>query len=450
MTAAGAAMSTSAFPSDAAPAGRQAGARDETYVLRKIVAMCGRLSALASQDVDVAGVVRFLSEGVGAQVALLDRTLEVIAFAGVDDPAEVVGTLRDHAGGSGPYTVLNSAARNRRPLTVPNLTGDAASVIVAPVSVGEDVAGHLLTVGGRDHDLTEDMRLLVTEHAAMVCGVMLGRELVVAAAAGRARQELFEGLLHARGAGTGDREDGEAERWARHLGYDPERRYHVLAVALVHAGPSAAAGTGPLAFVESTLTRLAPDAIVAARQDEVVAIVPVNGEGEEGLAEVRKLASACADSIAERRLGVVAAGVGNECGGAAGIARSYAEAGRALAGVRRMGGSGGVAAFADLGIHRLLLRVPDVGDLRAFADEVIGKLLDEEEATGMEYLTTLSVYFNENSSPRRTARRLHVHPNTVSYRIRRVEEITGLSFDVHRDRLMAEVAVEILTGLGTS
>jgi DNA-binding PucR family transcriptional regulator len=113
-----------------------------------------------------------------------------------------------------------------------------------------------------------------------------------------------------------------------------------------------------------------------------------------------------------------------------------------------MGESGGVAVFADLGIHRLLLRVPDVGDLRAFADEVIGKLLEEEEATGMEYLTTLSVYFNENSSPRRTAQHLHVHPNTVSYRIRRVEEITGLSFDVHRDRLMAEVAVEILTGLG--
>jgi DNA-binding PucR family transcriptional regulator len=42
---------------------------------------------------------------------------------------------------------------------------------------------------------------------------------------------------------------------------------------------------------------------------------------------------------------------------------------------------------------------------------------------------------------------MHLHPNTVSYRIRRAQEFTGLSFSLYRDRLMAEVAVEILLGL---
>jgi hypothetical protein len=438
-----------ALRKSAAAGTQKVGARDEALFLRKVVAMCGRLSALASQEVDLAGVVRYLSDGVGAEVALLDRTLEVLASAGtngawlndagVTDPAGLLGKLRDHAGGSGPYTVLAAAARNRRPLTVPVPTGDGASMIVAPVSVGKDVAGYLLAVCDREHDLTEDMRLLVTEHAAMVCGVMLGRDLVVAAAAGRARQELFEGLLQAR-----DREGGEVDRWARHLGFDPARPHCVLAVAFARSETGSA-----LTSVESLLARLAPGAIVAGRPDEVVAIVPMKGKAGAGLDEVRTLAATCVDTIAERRLGMAAVGVGNLCHTAADIARSYAEASRALAAAIRMGDAGGVTVFADLGIHRLLLRVPDVGDLRAFADEVIGKLLDEEEATGMEYLTTLSVYFNENSSPRRTAQRLHVHPNTVSYRIRRVEEITGLSFDVHRDRLMAEVAVEILAGLGS-
>ncbi|MGH3388731.1 MAG: PucR family transcriptional regulator [Actinomadura sp.] len=445
MAAAGPAANAaeSGLRESAAPGPGKVDSRDEALFLRKIVAMCGRLSALASQDVDLAGVVRFLSDGVGAEVALLDRTLEVLACAGVADPADVLGKLPDHTGGSGPYTVLAAVARNRRPLTVPVASGDGSSMIVAPVSVGQDVAGYLLAVSGRDHDLAEDMRLLVTEHAAMVCGVLLGRDLVVAAAAGRARQELFEGLLQTR-----DREDGEADRWARHLGFDPKRRYHVLAVALARSESGTA-----LSSVESLLARLTPDAIVAGRPDEVVAIVPVKGSVEDepviGLAEIRTLAGRCVDLVAERRLGVAAIGVGNACHTATDIARSYAEASRALAATVRMGESGGVTVFADLGIHRLLLRVPDVGDLRAFAEEVIGRLLEEEAATGVEYLTTLSVYFNENSSPRRTAQRLHVHPNTVSYRIRRVEEITGLSFDVHRDRLMAEVAVEILAGLGS-
>ncbi|HEY0577046.1 MAG TPA: helix-turn-helix domain-containing protein [Pseudonocardia sp.] len=112
-----------------------------------------------------------------------------------------------------------------------------------------------------------------------------------------------------------------------------------------------------------------------------------------------------------------------------------------------MGEFGGVTAFADLGIHRLLVRIPDITELRTFAGEVLGELLEQDNPNNAEYLATLSCYFAENSSPRRTAQRLHVHPNTVSYRIRRIEEITGLSFTVHRDRLMAEVAVEILAGL---
>lgn len=433
--------------------GQKVDARDEAALLRRVVAICGHLSALASQDVDLESVARFLSERVGAGVVLLDRGLEVLACAGASDPGDVLGVVRDHSGASGLHTVLAAAARNRRALTVPVLTGDATSVIVAPVSVGTDVAGYLLAGGPRGgltgdlaDELTEDMRLLVTEHAAMVCGVVIGRDLVVAAAAGRARQELFEALLQHR-----DRDDTEVDRWARHLGFDADRPYQVLAVAFVEERDQNQRGAG-LATLESVLTQRASGAIVAARADEVVAIAPVParvGAGStQAQAQARALAQACVDTAAARRLGAAAVGIGNPCHTAADIARSYAEARRALAATRRMGAGGGVTAFADLGIHRLLLRVPDVADVRAFAEEVLGALLAEERTSGMEYLATLSVYFNENSSPRRTAQRLHVHPNTVNYRIRRIEEITGLSFDVHRDRLMAEVAAEILAGPG--
>src|ERR1700746_482198 len=72
----------------------------------------------------------------------------------------------------------------------------------------------------------EDMSLLVTEHAATICGVILGRERVVAAAARRVRDDLVEGLLLGRG-----RDNADAGRWAAHLGYDPARDHNVLAIA---------------------------------------------------------------------------------------------------------------------------------------------------------------------------------------------------------------------------
>ncbi|GAY11927.1 regulator of polyketide synthase expression [Pseudonocardia sp. N23] len=426
--------------------GRRFGGSDEAAVLRRVVSMCGHLSALASQNTELADVVAFLADGAAAGVVVLDRRLDVLARAGVGD-RDVVAVLRGQAGVTGLRTVLAAAARNRRALTVPGTAGAGSATIVAPVSVGEDVSGYLMTTTpcpsmapATAGELTEDMRLLVTEHAAMVCGVVLGRELVVTAAAGRARQELVEGLLLAR-----DRDDPEIDRWAQHLGFEPGRGY--CAVAIGAAGDRAPAVFGT---VEAAAGRLVPEAIVATRTDEVVALVPAPPGGGSPVDAARALAAGCLAATAGR-IGMrtpVAAGVGNPCASAAEISRSYTEARHALLAGERLGGTGSVTAFADLGIHRLLLRVPDVADLRGFAEEVVGTLIAEERNGGTEYLATLSAYFEHNNSPRRAAEKLHVHPNTVSYRIRRIEAITGLSLDVHRDRLMAEVAVEILDALG--
>jgi DNA-binding PucR family transcriptional regulator len=141
-------------------------------------------------------------------------------------------------------------------------------------------------------------------------------------------------------------------------------------------------------------------------------------------------------------------GVGGVCRAPGDIPRSYGEARRTVETVRRMDRADRVVSFSDLGIHGLLLQVPDLTELQAFAAGVLGKLSAHEREHSSEYLATLACYFRENSSPQRASRRLHVHPNTVTYRIRRVEEITGLDLDSYRDRLMAQVALEILDAVG--
>jgi PucR family transcriptional regulator, purine catabolism regulatory protein len=423
-------------PDRAGPVGEPAGPGGEAAALRKLVAICSHLSALASQADGLTPVVEVLAERTGSGVAVVDRRLEVLAWAGAAAAGEITGVLRGDARQSTLRTVLAAAARTRRALAVPGAQDGRPVIVVAPVFVGEEVAGYLLARSLRDLGFTEDMRLLATEHGAMVCGIVLGRDLVVTAAAGRARQELVDGLLLSRG-----RDDPEVQRWARHLGLDPTREHFVMSFEIPGRRPDAAASPAEL-----LMSRNVPDAVLASRTDEVVAILPVSGNGTAPAEQGRGLARACLAGAGPAR--VIAVGIGTPSPDAAGIARSYAEARRAVAAARRMGEPGTVTAFADLGIHRLLLRVPEVGDLRSFADEVLGRLAGEQRATGIDYLATLAAYFRENASPARAGRRLHVHPNTVSYRIRRVEELTGLSFSLHRDRLMAEVAVEILEGPG--
>jgi hypothetical protein len=433
--------------------------RRENVLLRELVAVYSHLSGLASQDGEVDGVVRLVARRTGASVAVLGPGLDVLAAV----PDDTLDRLRAAVGATQLGPVLAAAARNRRPVSLTGPGAEPAPVVIAPVLVGDDVAAHLVTVGAaRDADgepeLDDDLGLLLAEHAATMCGIILGRERVVAAAAGRARLDLIEGLLLAR-----DRDDGEAERWAGHLGFVRGVAHHVLALGLgaapagsppaLPARPGAPDPARVLALAEQAARHRRPDAIVGLRDTEVVAVVPgrVDTAGA-ALDGARALGEQCLAALAARHPGVaVLAGVGGACREPTEIARSYTEARGALAAAGRMGRAPGVVAFDDLGVHRLLLQVPDLGELRAFAVDVLGELVRSPEHAAeprADLLDTLIAWFRSNGSPQRTARELHVHPNTVTYRVRRVEEITGLRLDSYRDRLMAQVACEIVQVLG--
>jgi purine catabolism regulator len=60
---------------------------------------------------------------------------------------------------------------------------------------------------------------------------------------------------------------------------------------------------------------------------------------------------------------------------------------------------------------------------------------------------TLARYLEHNASLQATARELTLHVNTVGYRLRRIQAITGLDFDRADDRLRAQVALRIRDGV---
>ena len=412
----------------------------ENALLRKLVTVYQHLTGLTLQDADVSTVARLLAERTTSTVAVVSRGLDVLAAASADAGEDVADYVRAYLASPRLTAVLSNAAQTRRSLRLPDV-GDAAGVIVAPILVGDDVPAYLMTFGSDGQG--DDMSLLVTEHAATICGVILGRERIVAAAARQVRDDLVEGLLIG-----GGRDSGEVARWARHLGYDATREHRILAVMFEAAGAAGALRNRVAAAIDHFFTTRVPGAITSIRDDEVVIVVPEPTDQHPG-AEAGLLGAGCRARMREMfPEAVVTIGIGGICRDPAEIARSYGQARRTIDAVQRLGRQGQVVAFEDLGVHRLLLQVPDLAELRSFAAEILGKLSEQERQRGAELLTTLACYFRENSSPQRTARRLHVHPNTVAYRIRRIQEITGIRLDNYRDRLMAQVALEIIDALG--
>ena len=424
----------------------------ENAALRELVTVYRYLSGLALQDADLAGVVRLISDRTCATVAVLTQLMDVLTAAAPGVSAEkATADVREHLIHPRLGQVLRASRLSQRALRLPKVGGMPA-VIVAPVMVGDEVPSYLVTIDPADNLFGEDMSLLVTEHAATICGVILGRERVVAAAARRVRDDLVEGLLLGRG-----RDNADASRWAAHLGYDPARDHNVLAIAFELPVHNGAAGPGDTAAqrqriwesIEHFVATRTPEAIVSARESEVV-VVTTTPETPNGPAmDARQLAAACLARLAELfPAAKVVIGIGGTCRDPGEIARSYAQAQRTTQTLQRLGRSGTASAFSDLGILRLLLQVPDLAELRSFAADVLGKLSMHEHEHKSEYLTTLACYFRENNSPQRASRILHVHPNTVAYRVKRIEEITGLRLDNYSDRLIAQVALEILDSLG--
>lgn len=79
------------------------------------------------------------------------------------------------------------------------------------------------------------------------------------------------------------------------------------------------------------------------------------------------------------------------------------------------------------------LGVSGIDDAMALVDRVLGRLLEHESKHRGELLPTLQSFFDHQRSWQKTANALHVHRQTVLYRIRKVEDITGLNLDRTRD-----------------
>ncbi|MFI8521869.1 PucR family transcriptional regulator [Streptomyces sp. NPDC085481] len=156
-------------------------------------------------------------------------------------------------------------------------------------------------------------------------------------------------------------------------------------------------------------------------------------EGTEGAADVRsgldvraELAKVWSLLHACHPEAALHAGVSEPAAAPADLGRAVGQARYALASARTVHpGTAHVSGVGDLsGLQLLLAGIP--GDVRAvYRDSVLGPLLRTGRASNAVLLETLEVFLANNCSWARTAEALHLHVNTVHYRIQRIESLTG-------------------------
>jgi hypothetical protein len=95
------------------------------------------------------------------------------------------------------------------------------------------------------------------------------------------------------------------------------------------------------------------------------------------------------------------------------------------------------AGWAELGADRLLAQLPVSAAKDVPRD--LARLFREEPTLA----TTLATFLEAGGAIKATAAQLNLHRSGLYYRLRRIEELTGLHLDQGDDRLLAHVAVRL-------
>jgi sugar diacid utilization regulator len=286
----------------------------------------------------------------------------------------------------------------------------------APIASGGELIGGVLLLepGPAERDAGEFLQIAALAALTEVA-VQGGRAEVERTA----RDQFFEELRSRRPPG-GD----EVVRRGTRLGCDLRRGAVALCAELASERPR---------HVAATLSGEHPGVLAHCLQaagGRLYVLVPATGEGEVASTATSVAAQTVADEL--RRHGHV--GVSSFYGDPGELGRALGEAELVLDVLRR--GDAPVAEDIGSGAYRLLFRVfashPD--EVRSFYEDTVAPLVRYDERYGSELVGTLETFLERNGATGAAAAALYVHRHTVTYRLERVRELTGLDPAQSEDR----------------
>ena len=189
--------------------------------------------------------------------------------------------------------------------------------------------------------------------------------------------------------------------------------------------------------IEGELMHLLPDALIYRNMDQIVMIQQVDSDQTEleYQKEMEEIEEVIQRSILYRKKDTdFQIGIGKSVEGYQRLKESYHEASRAIKYIdiiRLVTGdkNKSVVHYSNLGFFQIFGEIDDVTELERYIPETLKKLyLYDDEHKG-ELITTLQMYLRNNQSIKKTASAMFVHYRTISYRLEKIKQISGINFD---------------------
>lgn len=252
----------------------------------------------------------------------------------------------------------------------------------------------------------------------------------------RLREDLLVSLLDGR---------VDAESVADDIGADPARPAMVVVFALHREGASTGRQLRRAELVNLISVHTAAyrrSAMVSVIGGRVYALLP--DLPERGETRVLALAKEIVGAAARHLDVPVRAALGGVVPRLAESVLSRADADRVLATMARGHWKADVASLADVRAEVLLSEVlAYLGDQPRIRDPRLTELVTHDAEHGGILVPALLAYLDAFGDVRKAAAAMNIHPNTVRYRVRRAEEVSGIDLADPAQRILTQLQLRL-------
>lgn len=409
--------------------------RHQADLLERAEAVHRQLCDLLLSHCSLTDIVGRFAEIVGRRAALLSANGHPLAVSTAFPPTEIA-ILKNQV------CAHQAAARSESPAPA-SMATPAGSYTCLPVAIGTAKPSAFLIFEQAEDYLSN----YVARSVATLISLQIQRMQTLQQIKTKVRddflRDLLDGSLRAFPADS-------LHRRVRALGWDLREGIAAIAIAIpglteITVGLEGEDEQIQLYFeqIRSILSPLGKEPVVVSGGHAIILATPQGNERpEQTVSHTARLAL----TRLQEQLGLCcAAGVGSLCD-LAEAHKSYAEAREALRIGSRLKGPGHITLYSELGVYRVLRTEDKVA--AKFCSEYLGPLLQYDEKHHTELLKTLSTYFAQGCDPRRTAKSLFVHYQTVRYRLGQAFKILGIDQSDPEALLNLRVALKIMATWG--
>ncbi len=387
------------------------------------------LARLSADDQGIEQLARALANYSRKAVLIQDKRLQYLAQISTSELTnwqDILEALQEPSFLPPELHDRKQAHQVREPITQ---IFETCARLVMPI-VTRNVARGYVSLIARANEFTAHEKMLAAQ-GALVCAIEMAKVKAVSVAEKKLRGDLIQAVL------TQAITEADAMSWAERAGFRKTGPYVVL--TLQWLGRETPSLRRLETIVSAQVKRQRGRVLSSARDNEIVALYAVNAE--RGTGEVEQWAGTLLQSAQlEFPRAHLAIGIGQPVTRLLDARMSYHQAAQAMHLEERLQHHK-PQVYANLGVYRLLLPLSETGELRAFAEQVLGKLLRADRQDKGHLLETLRTYFQNRGNVMKTARALYIHRNTLLYRLERIRELGAFDLDDAETRLKLQLAL---------